>query len=188
MRLTALLLGRDPARTVVNSTGTFVTNDKKKTSRIFFLCSLLLWKKSVPAWFVHSLNNYCLLMPAPLLKSEATRANYPRPCPSGVHSQEKRLKNQPYVFKVLGGIEPRGSDNDPHQCVCPLDSAICPRVRRLVSLLSTGRFWFEWPWRQPEIPDAFRVTGLHFCASDRNSETSHYLLLPASLDDWRPAL
>lgn len=107
-RRTCILLGIDPARMSVHSTGIFITNDKMKTIQVFFFFFPLLTSavKAVPIWFVHTLNNYCLLMPATRLKSQDIKMNYPQPCPSGVHNQEKRLKRPLDKFKVSGEIKP----------------------------------------------------------------------------------
>ena len=166
-RCTCTLLGIDPARMSVHSTSIFITNDKMKAIWVFclFVCfSPLLTSavKAVPVWFVHTLNNYCLLMPDTRLKSQDIKMNYPQPCPSGVHNQEKRLKKPLDNFKVSGEIKPWGSDNDPHQCVCLLDSAICPCMRRLLELLPTlGLNDLGDSLKSRALRGAFRVPGLH---------------------------
>lgn len=45
---TALLLGINPSRMLVSSTGTFTTNDRIKIHLIFSLRLLLLSKKTIP--------------------------------------------------------------------------------------------------------------------------------------------
>lgn len=128
-RCNCILVGTDPAGTLASSTGTSIPNNEIKTNLLFFLCSLLLGKKAISVLLFHSLSSYWLLVPGTLLKAQDRKANYPQPCPSGTHNQKKRKGNR--MCSVSGETEPRSADNDPHQCVGPLDSAICPRMRCL---------------------------------------------------------
>lgn len=129
-RCNCILVGTDPTWMLVDSTGTSIPNNKIKKNLIFFLCSLLLGKKAISVLLFHSLSSYWLLVPGTLLKAQDRKANLPQPCPSETHNQKKRKGNR--ICSVSGETEPRSADNDPHQCVDPLDSAICPHMRCLL--------------------------------------------------------
>lgn len=93
-RCNCILVGTDPAGTLVSSTGTSLPNNEIKTNLIFFLWSLLLGKKAISVLLFHSLSSFCLLVPGTLLKAPDRKANYPQPCPSGTHNQKKRKGNR----------------------------------------------------------------------------------------------